>query len=292
MDSSNFRSDRPAANPLMAYMRQPKLYIRLPSQGKYWRPGSLDIASTGEYAVYSMTARDELLFKIPDAVMNGQAVVDVIQNCMPNVRDAWEIPNIDLDVILIALRIATYGEIMDTPLEIADLKLEYSLDLRVVMDNIMSEISWDPVVPLTDDITVYVKPFTYRDVTSAAKTSFETQRLMQLVDNNDMNQDERVQAFQNSFSTLSDSLISTMASAISKVETTMGTVTDVAFIHEFMNNVDNELFSKIQKHIDRLREQNSLKPIKVQVTDELREAGVTGDTIEVPITFDASNFFV
>ena len=97
-------------NPLISLMRQPKIYIRLPSNGRYWSEGSLNTTTNGEYPVYSMTARDELMLKTPDALLNGQAVVDVIQSCMPNVNDAWAIPNIDLDVILVAIRLATFGE--------------------------------------------------------------------------------------------------------------------------------------------------------------------------------------
>jgi hypothetical protein len=40
-----------ASNPLMGYMRQPKIYIRLPSQGMYWPVGSLELSETGEYPV-------------------------------------------------------------------------------------------------------------------------------------------------------------------------------------------------------------------------------------------------
>ena len=103
-------------NPLSMFMRQPKIYIRLPSGGEFWPEGSLEATETGEYPVYSMTAKDELILKVPDALMNGQAIVDVIQNCIPNVKNAWHAPNIDLDVLLIAIRIATYGEMMTTPI--------------------------------------------------------------------------------------------------------------------------------------------------------------------------------
>jgi hypothetical protein len=34
-------------------MRQPKIFIRLPSNGEYWPPGSLTISETGDYPVYS-----------------------------------------------------------------------------------------------------------------------------------------------------------------------------------------------------------------------------------------------
>jgi hypothetical protein len=41
-----------------------------------------------------------------------------------------------------------------------------------------------------------------------------------------------------------------------------------------------------------LKEQNTIKPIVVDVTDEMREKGITGETILVPLTFDPTTFFV
>ena len=79
-------------NPLQNFMRQPKLYITLPSNGMYWPKGSLEVTETGEFPVYSMTAKDELTLKVPDALLNGQGIVDVIQHCIPNIRNAWAIP--------------------------------------------------------------------------------------------------------------------------------------------------------------------------------------------------------
>ena len=67
-------------NPLANYFRQPKLYLRLPSQGKFYPEGALDHSQIDEYPVYAMTAKDELMFKTPDALMNGQATVEVISD--------------------------------------------------------------------------------------------------------------------------------------------------------------------------------------------------------------------
>ena len=74
---------KPRVNPLTSLMRQPKIYIKLPSNGRFWAPGSLDTPPNGEYAVYSMTARDEMMLKTPDSLLNGQAIVDVIEHCVP-----------------------------------------------------------------------------------------------------------------------------------------------------------------------------------------------------------------
>ena len=143
-------------------MRQPKLYITLPSNGMYWPKGSLEVTETGEFPVYSMTAKDELTLKVPDALLNGQGIVDVIQHCIPNIRNAWAIPNIDLDVILIAIRIATYGDQMKLPIKFGETEYDYQLDLRYVLDSLQRKITWEPAIQINPELVVYVKPFDYK----------------------------------------------------------------------------------------------------------------------------------
>ena len=98
------------ANPLTKHFRQPKLYLKLPSGGQYWPEGSLDLPENGEVAVYPMTAKDELVLKTPDALINGESTATMISSCIPNIKNAYDTPSLDLDAILIAVRIATYGE--------------------------------------------------------------------------------------------------------------------------------------------------------------------------------------
>ena len=100
-------------NPLQKYYRQPAIYIKLPSAGRYYDANTYTPTETGEIPVLPMTAKDELSFKTPDALINGQATVDVIKSCVPNLLDPWKMVNYDTDTILLAIRIATYGETMD-----------------------------------------------------------------------------------------------------------------------------------------------------------------------------------
>ena len=86
-------------NPLSKYYRQPSIYITLPSKGKYYSKEVLKTTTTGELAVLPMTAKDELAFKTPDALMGGQATVDVIKSCIPNIKDPWQLVNFDVDTI-------------------------------------------------------------------------------------------------------------------------------------------------------------------------------------------------
>ena len=281
------------SNPLTMFMRQPKIYIRLPSGGKFWPIGALEMTETGEFPVYSMTAKDELTLKIPDALLNGQAVVDVIQNCMPNIKNAWKCPSIDMDLILIAIRLATYGEMMTTPIKFNnDVEIEYEVDLRTVMDSLTNQIYWKEAVPINDELTVFVKPLCYKDMTKAAIETFETQKIMQLVNDERLDEENKVAAFKESFKKLSNATLGAIEDSISRIDSSQGSTSDPLHIKQFVDNVDKSIFGMIQSHLEKMRDQNQIKPLTIQVTDEMREQGIDGDTVEVPLTFDASTFFV
>jgi hypothetical protein len=279
------------SNPLMGMMRQPKIYIRLPSGGDFWKEGSLEPSDTGEYPVYSMTAKDELALKIPDALMNGQAVVDVIQNCMPNIKNAWDCPNVDMDVILIALRVATYGEMMTVPVNIGEFSSEYQLDLRQLMDQLLNQISWDPIVPVNDDLTIFVKPINYKTMTKSALQTFETQKIIQLASDESVSEEDKLRIFKESFEKLNEVTIGIINDSVYNVESSQGSTTNIKHISEFMTNADKSIFDKVKSHIETLRDQNQIKPLKVTTTEEMRAAGVELDEIEIPIQFDPANFF-
>ena len=273
-------------------MRQPKIYIRLPSNGEYWPEGSLAVSETGDYPVYSMTAKDELMLKIPDAVMNGQAVVDVIQHCMPNIKNAWQIPSIDLDVILIAIRLATYGEKMVTPVNLGeDFEMEYTVDLRTVLDSLMTNITWEPIVSISEDLTVFVKPVNYKKFSESAIKTFETQKIIQLANNDGISEDEKLKAFKESFSKLSEVTIGIVENSIYRIDSTEGSTSDPRHIKEFIENADKDIFNQIQAHLDRLKDINEIKPIRVPVTEQMKEKGFEGEFVEVPLIFDPATFF-
>jgi hypothetical protein len=282
---------QPRINPLANYMRQPKIYITLPSQGEFWPKGSIEFPENGELPVFSMTARDELLFKTPDALMNGQAVVDVIQSCIPAIKDAWVAPTIDLDTILIAIRLATYGEKMPfthkVPGTIED--VEYEIDLRMLLDQQRNN-QWIEQVAISSEFIIYVKPLTYRHMTQTNIKSFETTRILNMVNDESMSDEQKLEMFNSSFNNLTKVTVDLMSSSIYKIATADGEVTDARYISEFVNNADKEIFDVVQKHLSALKDHNALKPLKFETTEEQRADGAP-ETYEIPINFNDSDFF-
>jgi hypothetical protein len=278
------------SNPLSKYFRQPKLFIRLPSGGKFYSAGAIDMPENEELTVYSMTAKDELIMKTPDALLNGQATVDIIQSCMPNIKDAWQMPSIDLDAALIAIRLATYGEKMTltvkTPVTGEEKNME--VDLRVLLDQ-FSNLEYNSRVEV-GDMVINLRPLNYKEFTKGALKTFEEQRIFNLVNDERISDEDKLQAFTNSFTKLTQLTVEMISKGISSIELGEEVVTNKTHIDEFIKNADKGFFDAITKHLEQEKIKFTLKPLIAQATPEEIAQGVPA-TYEVPITFDQSNFF-
>jgi hypothetical protein len=278
-------------NPLANFMRQPKIYIKLPSGGEFWPAKSIDVPENGEFPVFSMTARDELLFKTPDALMNGQAIVDVIQSCIPSIKNAWDCPTVDLDTILIAIRLATYGAKMPIShkVPVIDEEAEFDLDLASLLDQQQNNIWIDQVV-INQNLIIYVKPLTYKHLTQTSIKSFETARIMNMVNDEKISDEQKIAMFNESFTNLTKVTVDLLSESIYKIVAGDEEVTDARFIMEFVQNSDKEIFAKVQDHLSDLKKRNELKQLEFGTTEEQQERGAP-TTYSVPINFNNSDFF-
>ncbi len=280
------------SNPLNKYFRQPSIYISLPS-GNTYPPHVIETTQTGELAVMPMTAKDEIKFKTPDALMNGQGVVDVIQSCIPSIKDAWQIRSYDIDTILIAIRIATYGETMDINYNITTIKDQgsHTLNLPAILDEIKAgKIVND--IKLKDGLVVQTRPLTYRDMTQTSLQTFQQQKLYTTVQNSNLSDEEKVKKFDESFKSLTELNVNVLLKNIEKIITPDGTVViDPVQIKEFVDNANASLITEIQDELIKIRVQGAVKPLKLKATEEQIKKGAP-TTYEVPVTFDTANFFV
>jgi len=227
-----------SSNPLSKHFRQPKVYIRLPSGGDYYE-GGLMKTETGEYPVLGMTAKDELMYKTPDALLNGQATVDVIQSCVPNIVNAWNIPNIDLDVILIGIRIATFGEKLDVTFKVPGLEEErsYDLDLRILLDQLY-ENSYENLVTV-GDCKIELRPTSYKYYTDVSLRTFEEQRIFTMLKDTSISEKDKLIQIQSSFKTLTDINLELVKNSVMSIR--FGdepSVTNREHIEEFINELE------------------------------------------------------
>ena len=277
-------------NPLRKYFRQPKVYITLPSRGKFYPEGVLNMPETGELPVFAMTAKDELIIKTPDALLNGQATVDVIKSCIPNITNPWHMPSVDLDACLVAIRIATYGEKLDitTKVPVLGEEREFSVDLRQILNKLVTP-EYENILKL-NDINVELKPLSYKEFTDSNLKTFEEQRIFSLVNDDNMDDSEKLSRFSESFKKLTDLTVNMLSKSIAKIQIGDDEVTSQSHIEEFVDNVDKEFFKGITDHLEQQRKKFAIEPIKVKSNEEDVAAGVPEEW-EVPVTFDQSNFF-
>jgi hypothetical protein len=281
----------PTHNPLSKHFRQPKLFVELPSRGQYYADGAIVIPSNNQFPVLAMTAKDELMFKTPDALLNGQATVSVIQSCFPSIKDAWSVPSIDIDAILIAIRIATYGESMDLDIKIPNTNEErgFSVDLRVMLDT-LSASEYNNILEF-GAYTFELRPLNYKSYTETAMKTFEEQRIFQTINNQDLDDTQKLEMFTKSFDRLTDINISQLSKTVVSVSYGQeDAVTNPEFIAEFFENTEKEVFKSIIDRIDEEKKKFAVKPQLITTSDEDREKGAP-ETFEVPITFDQTNFF-
>ena len=278
-------------NPLQKYFRQPKIYLSLPSNGKYYPKGSLEVSENGEYPVFPMTARDEIMIKTPDALLNGQATASVITSCIPAIKDPFNMPSMDLDACLIAIRIATYGEMMEVSIKVpvTGEDKDFDLDLRIMLDQ-FSNVDYNSAIQL-DGMIVNLRPLTYGEFTETSRKTFDEQRIFNVINDSDIAEGDKLATFTESFKKLTDLTILTLEKSIASIEVGDDVVTDQAHIKEFIANTDKGLFESVTNHIEEQRTKFQVKPLVVDATPEEIEAGVP-ETYEVPVTFDQSSFFV
>ena len=278
---------------LSKYKRQPKIYLALPSNGEYYPTNPQDKSGSGELPIYSMTAKDELEMKTPDALMNGESTTSVVKSCCPLIDDPWSIPNIDIDALLIAIRIATYGEKMDMEVPITGLKEPttetYQVDLREVLDSLRG-LEWKEECQV-GDLTFIIKPITYKQSTDFFQTTYEQQRIAGILANEKIPEKEKLQAFKEGFKKLSQTTLELVVAHVAEIRTPEGSEINKQAIREFFDSTDKATFTAVSDFVEENGKVWQIKPRKFAVSQELQEQGAP-ETIEVPLLFDQSNFFV
>lgn len=271
-------------NPLKQYFRQPAIYIKLPSQGKNYPPGSLTMPPTGELPVYPMTAIDEITYRTPDALYNGQATVNVIQSCIPDIKDAWAIPSTDIDTLLIAIRIATHGHAMDfnTTCPACQHESEQTMDLRTVLDSI--QIADYNKTIHAGDMEIFFKPLSYQHVNNNNQMQYENQKLLQMLPDSGIPDAEKMTALSNALKKITDITVVALAQSIAAVKTPQALVSEPEFIEEMLKNCGSKLFNQIRDFILDLKASSEMQPLKLVCSE-------CAHNYEQSITLDMASFF-
>lgn len=100
----------PSANPLMSKIKLPGRIFRLPSGGYLYKNGELsESCKDGEVHVRPMSALAEIKIKNPDMLFSGQAVREILAECVEEIKKPMDLFGRDVDALMCFLRVVTYG---------------------------------------------------------------------------------------------------------------------------------------------------------------------------------------
>lgn len=244
-------------NPLSQYFRQFKLYLKLPSGTAYYKPGAINFTDNGEIGIMPMTGKDELILKNPDALLNGEAIVEVIRSCVPAVSDPKILLTNDIDALITAIRFATYDDKLETQIVCPSCKHEnlFKLDLQYALGN-MSYLESEYVVNLDSGLSVFVKPYGFPELIKGLHAQFEQGKITRAIESESITDEQRFKLFSSAYKELSVVTYSLMVNSIVKVvdESNSIDVSDVGFIKEFLQNIDKKSVDKISDQIKKINE--------------------------------------
>lgn len=252
-------------NPLQNYFRKPVLTVTLPSRGQGYKAGSIELPESGELPIYPMTAVDEINVKTPENLTNGKILINLVTSCVPAIKDPWEIPSIDLDTILLGIRMATSGKTFELVTDCPECSKtnDYVIELLDIIKSI-GKGNYDEPLQL-NGLSIKFKPLNYRQITNANDSQTQIQRKIEKLDSLESEQ-EKVSLSAEIVRELNHIAIVLVGESIEYIKTPDSVVFERDFIQEFMENCDKETFDKIKNHNIELRTETEIKPLQLKCT--------------------------
>lgn len=270
-------------NPLKQYFRRPAVYLKLPSEGKYYKPGIVNIPETGELPVFPMTAIDEITSKTPDALYNGNAVAEIVKSCVPDIIDPFGINNVDMDAILIAIKSATSGNEVEIESQCPSCEnvSNYGVNLLGVLQR-MKAPDYDEVLNL-GELKIKFKPITYKNMNEASlgqfnvqKTFIEIEKIQDPTEKNNKSQEV--------LKTITQLTMKILSKAIDHIQTPGTIVENTEFILDFLQNCDKNTYIAIRDYNAELKSKTEIQPLDMQCMNCKHE-------YKQMFTLNASDFF-
>jgi hypothetical protein len=270
-------------NPLKQYFRRPQIYLKLPSNGDGYPKGAINFPENNELPIYPMTTIDEITSKTPDAVYNGNAIVDIIKSCVPNIKDPWLINSCDLDALLIAIKTASNGSKLEINTICPSCQNEAKYDVNLTY--MLKDIKY-PKYNLEykiDGLIFKFKPLPFIVMNKINNGQFEIQRSLINLDNI---QDDKEKLAEGNKLMLSMTTLTIQAIShgIEYIKTNNTIVHQKEHIYEYLVNIEKNVFNDIKTIFSNLKNESQNKPLNITCNN-------CGHKYEQEFTLNFTDFF-
>jgi len=250
-------------NPLTQYFRHPVLHISLPSQGKFYPKNAIDLVEENQYPVLSLTRQDEMVFMTASGQVSGSSVVSVIQSCVPNIKDAWKMPAIDIDKLLIAIKIATHGTQLeaDTVCTNCETVNKISVDLQKALDQVSAP---DYSVPVQiGEIEIYFRPITYQQLWDNTQIQFNEEDIIDMLQNDSVDDQTKSDKIDELLAKVRSLATQILLQNIHHVQTPVERVDNPEYIAEWLSNCDRSVYVQLQDSVNKYTADTQIKSVDV-----------------------------
>lgn len=97
-------------SPLRKYYRQPKIELKLPTNGLWYDNDVLDLNENATVKVLSMSGLDEIKCQTPEIIAESKFKYELIKSCVPEIKKPEKLCFVDVRSIMFAIYVATYGK--------------------------------------------------------------------------------------------------------------------------------------------------------------------------------------
>jgi hypothetical protein len=276
-------------NPLTNFYRVAKINVQLPSQGLFYDDTVVVLTDDLEVSILPMTAKDEVLLKNPDALLNGEAITGVIKSCVPAVKNTRKLLSCDIDAIMVGIRAASYGSDSSISANCPNCQHEntYSINYEALLQS-TEKLQKEYEIVLSNGASVYVSPSTFEATVKQQKAFFESNKLQRILKDPNMSDESRLKLFGDAFNKVSKLNFELMIDAIVKVVVTVADgsiqeVTNKKFISEFLQNIELNDATQIETLINAVNSHGVQKDLDAVCVE-------CGHEWKLPIEFNETNF--
>lgn len=260
--------------------RLPKINITLPSGGKFYDKEFIKLSIDNSLPIRAMTAQDEIMLKSPDALLNGDCLIHIIESCVPDVKDVKKLSAPDVEAILLGIFYSSYGptlEFKSTCPECGHVN-SFELEIKTLLDiastnqpNNIVTVDLGIVDEIPTSLVFELRPYTFETNTKHQLMVFEHGKLLQILGNDFASDEEKLKAFNDSFKKM----------VLIKFENVVDCINNIKFVKTINNEIQSELITDRKEITDFIF--NADKSLVEPVMEKIEELNASG----VNNTFDA-----
>ena len=274
-------------NPLSQYFRTAKVYTSLPTDCHFYDPNMIETSVNGEVAVYPLTTIDQIMLKTPDAILNGEAMIKVFHSCVPGIKDVKKLVEPDINALLIAIRIASNGPIMEIDTVCPECKTEHTFDVNLsgILET-AEKLTELPSIEM-DGLIIHVRPYNFEQRNLQLLNEVDESRSLNILNaNTTIDENKKLEELAVHINNMANRTFDIVAKSITSITITKTgeSVTDQTYISEFLKGIGKSQADVIIDQIKQLNQMGVDTKTNFQCSNCAHEWNQ-------PIDFDPTSFF-